>query len=134
MTGYSEYRQRLYRPRVPALWWLRRRSYLLFVIRELTSVFVAWAVAFTLVAVYAVLSGADAYRRFVDWAASPWLIALNLLALVLVVFHAVTWFNLTPQAVAVRVRGRRLPPAAIAAPLYVVWVLLSAAVVWIVVG
>jgi fumarate reductase subunit C len=134
MTDYSEYRQRLYRPRVPALWWLRRRSYLMFVLRELTSVFVAWAVAFTLVAVNAVLTGEDAYRRFLDWAAAPWLVLLNVVALLFVAFHAVTWFNLTPQAVAVRVRGQRLPDAVIAAPLYVAWVLVSAVLVWIVVG
>jgi fumarate reductase subunit C len=134
MTDYSEYRQRLYRPRVPALWWLRRRSYLMFVLRELTSVFVAWAVAFTLVAVNAVLTGEDAYRRFLDWAAAPWLVLLNVVALLFVAFHAVTWFNLTPQAVAVRVRGQRLPDAVIAAPLYIAWVLVSAVLVWIVVG
>ena len=134
MTDFTEYRQRLYRPRVPALWWLRRRSYLLFVLRELTSVFVAWAVAFTLMTVSAVLAGEDAYRRFVDWAGSPWLVVLNVVALAFLVFHTVTWFNLTPQAMAVRVRGRRLPNAAVAAPLYVAWVLVSAFLVWIVVG
>jgi fumarate reductase subunit C len=134
MTGYTEFRQRLYRPRVPLLWWLRRRSYLVFVVRELTSVFVAWSVAFTLLAVHAILEGADAYRRFLDWSAAPWLIVVNAIALVFVVFHTVTWFNLTPQAVVVRVRGRRVPDAGIAAPLYLAWLVLSALVVWIVLG
>jgi succinate dehydrogenase subunit C len=134
MTGYTEFRQRLYRPRIPLLWWLRRRSYLVFVLRELTSVFVAWSVAFTLLAVHAILAGADAYRRFLDWSAAPWLIAVNAVALVFVVFHTVTWFNLTPQAVVVRMRGRRVPDAGIAAPLYLAWLALSALVVWIVLG
>ncbi len=134
MTGYTEFRQRLYRPRVPLLWWLRRRSYLVFVVRELTSVFVAWSVAFTLIAVHAILQGAQAYRRFLDWSAAPWLIVVNAVALVFVIFHTVTWFNLTPQAVVVRVRGRRIPDAGIAAPLYLAWLLLSALVVWIVLG
>lgn len=134
MTGYTEFRQRLYRPRVPLLWWLRRRSYLMFVLRELTSVFVAWAVAFTLLAVHAILQGADAYRRFLDWSAAPWLLALNAIALVFVVFHTVTWFNLTPQAVVLRVRGRRVPAAGVAAPLYLAWLALSALVAWIVLG
>jgi fumarate reductase subunit C len=134
MTGYTEFRQRLYRPRVPLLWWLRRRSYLVFVVRELTSVFVAWSVAFTLIAVHAILQGAEAYRRFLDWSAAPWLIVVNSVALVFVVFHTVTWFNLTPQAVVVRVRGRRIPDAGIAAPLYLAWLVLSALVVWIVLG
>jgi fumarate reductase subunit C len=134
MTDFTEYHQRLYRPRVPALWWLRRRSYLVFMLRELTSVFVAWAVAFTLMAVAAVLAGEDAWRQFVDFAGSPLMIVLNVVALGFLVFHAVTWFNLTPQAMAVRVRGRRLPNAAVAAPLYVAWILVSAFLVWIVVG
>jgi fumarate reductase subunit C len=134
MTGYTEFRQRLYRPRVPLLWWLRRRSYLVFVVRELTSVFVAWSVAFTLIAVHAILQGPDAYRRFLDWSAAPWLVVLNAIALVFVVFHTVTWFNLTPQAVVLRVRGRRVPDAGIAAPLYLAWLVLSALVVWIVLG
>jgi fumarate reductase subunit C len=134
MTGYTEFRQRLYRPRVPLLWWLRRRSYLVFVLRELTSVFVAWSVAFTLLAVHAILAGPDAYRRFLDWSAAPWLIAVNAIALVFVVFHTVTWFNLTPQAVVVRVRGRRVPDVGVAAPLYVAWLVLSALLVWIVLG
>jgi fumarate reductase subunit C len=134
MTGYTEFRQRLYRPRLPLLWWLRRRSYLVFVVRELTSVFVAWSVAFTLLAVHAILQGADEYRRFLDWSAAPWLIVVNAITLVFVVFHTVTWFNLTPQAVVVRVRGRRVPDAGIAAPLYLAWLVLSALVVWIVLG
>ncbi len=134
MTGYTEFRQRLYRPRVPLLWWLQRRSYLVFVLRELTSVFVAWSVAFTLVAVHAVMQGAEAYRRFLDWSATPWVLAINVLALLFVVFHAVTWFNLTPQAIVVRVRGRRVPGILIAAPHFAAWVVLSALLTWIILG
>jgi len=134
MTGYTEFRQRLYRPRVPLLWWLQRRSYLVFVLRELTSVFVAWSVAFTLVAVHAVMQGAEAYRRFLDWSATPWVLAINVLALLFVVCHAVTWFNLTPQAIVVRVRGRRVPGILIAAPHFAAWVVLSALLTWIILG
>jgi len=134
MTGNTEFRQRLYRPRVPLLWWLQRRSYLVFVLRELTSVFVAWSVAFTLVAVHAVMQGAEAYRRFLDWSATPWVLAINVLALLFVVFHAVTWFNLTPQAIVVRVRGRRVPGILIAAPHFAAWVVLSALLTWIILG
>jgi fumarate reductase subunit C len=134
MTGYTEFRQRLYRPRVPLLWWLQRRSYLVFVLRELTSVFVAWSVAFTLVAVHAVMQGPEAYRRFLDWAASPWMLALNVVALLFLVFHSVTWFNLTPQATVVRVRGRRVPDVLVAAPLFVAWAVVSALLTWIILG
>ena len=42
-------------------------------------------------------------------------------------FHAVTWFNLAPKAMAIRVGGKRLPDLMIAAPNYVAWVVVSAA-------
>jgi fumarate reductase subunit C len=48
-----------------------------------------------------------------------------------VVFHAVTWFNLAPKAVAVRVHGKRLPGFALAAPNSAAWIAISAFVAWI---
>ena len=131
-TGYTEFRQRLYQPRVPLLWWLRRRSYLFFVVRELSSVFVAWSVVFMLVAVHAVARGPDEYRRFLAWSAQPWVLVLNVVALLFVVFHAVTWFNLAPQAIVVHVRGRRVPAIVIAAMHYVLWALASAVAAWVI--
>jgi fumarate reductase subunit C len=128
MTGYTGFHQRLYLRRVPLGWWLRRRSYLVFVLRELSSVFVAWSVGFTLVAVYCVAAGDDWYRGFLAWAAQPWLIAVNAVALLFVVFHAVTWFNLAPRALVPRLRGRRVPAVWIAGANYAAWVLVSAAV------
>jgi len=125
---------RPYRRRVPILWWVRRRSYLLFVAREVSSVFVAWFVVFLLLLIRAVLAGDDAYQRFLDWTANPFLLALNVVALLFVLLHAVTWFNLAPQAMVVKVRGRRLPPLLIAAAHFGAWAVVSAVVAWIVLG
>jgi len=44
----------------------------------------------------------------------------------------VTWFNLAPKAMAVRLGGKRLPGIAVAAPNYAAWVVVSAIVTWIV--
>ncbi len=138
MTGKAQYTQfhpRWYRPRVPVLWWLRRRSYLLFVLRELSSVFVAWFVVFLLLLVHAVAQGPQDYQRFLDWSAAPGIILLNVVALSFVVIHSVTWlFTLSPHAMAVRLRGRRLPAAAIGAGNLVAWVLVSAIVLFLVLG
>ncbi len=133
-TSHVGNQPRPYRRRVPILWWVRRRSYLLFVAREVSSVFVAWFVVFLLLLVRAVLSGEDAYRRFLDWTANPFVLALNVVALLFVLLHAVTWFNLAPQAMVVKVRGRRLPPVLIAAAHFGAWAVVSAVVAWIVLG
>jgi fumarate reductase subunit C len=123
----------LYRQPVPRFWWLRRRSYLIFVLRELSSLFVGWFIAYLLVLVYAVGQGESSYQRFLDWSANPFVIALNVVALGFVLLHAVTFFQAAPQTTVVRLRGRRVPPAALAAPIFAAWVVVSAFLIWLVV-
>jgi fumarate reductase subunit C len=97
-----------YRQPVSRLWWLKKRTYLLFVMRELSSVFVAWFAVFLMVLVFAIGRGEASYQRFLDWAASPAVVVVNLVALAFSVLHTVTWFVLTPQAMVVRFRGRQV--------------------------
>ena len=96
---------RVYRRPVSTWWWLRKRTYFVFVMRELSSLFVAWWVVYLLLFVAAVGRSEAAYQDFLDWASTPWVVTLNLVAALFLVLHVVTWFNLTPQAVVVRVRG-----------------------------
>jgi len=131
---YTEYHPRWYRPRMSTWWWLRRRSYLAFILRELSSVFVAWSVVFLLLLVAAVSGGEDSYRQFLAWAGRPVVVLLNVVSLFFVVFHAVTWFNLAPKAMVMRWRGRRVPGAWIAASNYAAWALASALVAWLLLG
>jgi fumarate reductase subunit C len=127
-------RPRTYRPRMSVFWWVHKRSYLLFVLRELSSVFVAWFVFITLLFAWSVFRGEEQYERFLSIAANPFVVAVNVVALAFLLLHTVTWFNLTPQAMPVRVRGRRLPPVAIVAAQWAGFLVVSAFVVWLVVG
>jgi fumarate reductase subunit C len=122
----------LYRRPVSTWWWTRKRSYFVFVMRELSSVFVAWFVVFLLLLVRAVGRGEAAYRDFLDWAASPWVVVLNVVATGFLVLHTVTWFNLTPQAMGLRVRGQPVPPAVVIASQYVGLAVVSGFVYWLV--
>jgi fumarate reductase subunit C len=122
-----------YREPVPLLWWTRRRSYLLFALRELSSVAVAWFVVHFLLLVTAVHRGPAAYREFLDWSASPLVLLVNLVALAFVVLHAVTWFNLAPKALVVRMQGQQVPPRMIAAGHFGAWFVVSAVVAFILV-
>ena len=45
---YTEYHPRWYRPRISTYWWLKRPMYLVFILRELSSIFIAWFVFVTL--------------------------------------------------------------------------------------
>jgi fumarate reductase subunit C len=122
----------VYRRPISTWWWTRKRSYLVFVMRELSSFFVAWFVAFLLVLVASVGRSEAAYRSFLDWAAAPWLLAINLVAFGFLVLHVVTWFSLTPKAMDVRIRGEKAPAAAIIASQYVGLAAVSAFVIWLV--
>jgi fumarate reductase subunit C len=130
-TG-TETGPRLYRPRVSTWWWTRKRSYFVFVLRELSSIFIAWFVVYLVLFVYAVGRDEAAYQRFLDWAASPWVVALNVVALLFVLLHTVTWFALTPQAMAVRLDGHRVPDFHIVAGQYTGLVVVSLFVLWLV--
>lgn len=122
----------LYRRPVSLLWWTRKRSYFLFVMRELSSLFVAWMVFYLLLLVRAVSRGEAAYEDYLDWAASPWVVALNVVAFLFLLLHTATWFNLTPQAMDLRLGGRRVPGLVIIAAQWAGLALVSAFVVWLV--
>jgi fumarate reductase subunit C len=127
---YTLYHPRWYRPRVSTYWWLGRWPYLKFILRELSSIFVAWTVALVLFAIAAVVRGPGAWADFLETLRNPTLVATNVIALGFVLFHTVTWFNLAPHALAVRLGGRRVPNLLISGPHYVLWLALSAAVLW----
>jgi len=133
MTDPTRGTQQAYRPEMSRLWWLRRRSYVFFVLRELSSIFVAWSVAFLLLLVRALTQGDAAYAAFLDLASTPWVVALNAVTLAFLVLHSVTWFNLTPAATVVKLRGQRVPSTAVAGGAYAGWVVVSAVVVALVV-
>jgi fumarate reductase subunit C len=122
----------LYRRPISVWWWTRKRTYFLFVMRELSSLFIAWLVLYLLLLVRAVDRGPTAYADFLDRAASPWMVALNVVAFAFVLLHTVTWFSLTPQAMVISVRGRRVPAAAVIAGQYVALVVVTAFVFWLV--
>lgn len=129
-SPYKEFHPRWYRPRVSVYWWLGQWQYLKFILREISSVFVAWFVIITLLQLRALGAGPEAYARFAHWLQSPVVLAINLISLFFVIFHTVTWFNLAPRAMAVRFRGTRLPEILISLPNYVMWVVVSGAVAW----
>jgi fumarate reductase subunit C len=137
MTPYRvprPYHPQWHRPRVPIFWWLRRLAYTKFITRELTSLAVAYAAVLLLVEVWTVGRGAEAYTRFLDGLTHPALMALHVVVLLALLFHTVTWLSLAPQALVLRLRGRRVPDAAVAAAHYLAWAVASAAVCWLLLG
>ena len=132
----------LYRRRTPVFWWVRKPTYFLFVMRELSSLFVAWFVVYLLLLVRAISEGEAAYQEFLDGADAPWLVAINVLGLAFLALHTITWFHLTPKAMVLQVpndqrvpaplRGWTVPSWLILASQYAGFAVLTAAVVLVV--
>lgn len=128
---YTLYHPRWYRHRVSVWWWLKKGSYALFVLRELTSVFVAFVAVVYLWQLRSIGQGPEAYGQFLARMKTPTFLLLNAITFLLVLFHAITWLNLTPAAMVVRLRGKRVPDWAILAGNYAAWLVLSAAVAFV---
>jgi fumarate reductase subunit C len=119
---------------MPTFWWLGKSSYFWFIFREVSSLFVGWFVVYLILLVRAVSQGVEPYRAFLDWSASGPILLLNLVTFVFVLYHAVTWFNLTPQAIALRSGGRRVPDSVIATAHFVAWGVVSVLAAWLILG
>jgi fumarate reductase subunit C len=131
-THYTRYHPRWYRTRMSTYWWLWKWAYLKFVLRELSSIFVAYFVIITLLQIHSLSGGPEEYAGFQERMRSPVMIAVNAVSFLFLVFHAVTWFNLAPRAIVARLGGKRVPDILIAGSNYVAWLVISAAVAWLI--
>ncbi len=118
---------------MPGDWWLKRKHYTLFMIREFTSVFVG-AYAVFLVVMVSRARDPESFTRFVEVLKSPVSIGLHGIALAAALYHSATWFNLTPKVMVIYRGKDRVPEAWIAAANYVAWIVVSAIVAWIVIA
>jgi fumarate reductase subunit C len=133
-SQYTASHPRWLRRQISPYWWLERGSYFVFMLRELSCVFVAWCVVFLLLLVRAVGQGDASYQAFLSWSGSPSVLLVNFVSLVFILFHAVTFFAATPQAMVVKLAGNRVPGGLILASHYAGLVAASAVVFWILLG
>ncbi len=117
-----------YRRPMPRTWWLRHRVYFLFMVRELTSVFIAAYLVLFLLMLHRLAAGREAYEAYLRFLARPGMLAFHVVALAAALYHSVTWFNVTPMVMPLQVGEKRVPPMLIVGVNYVAWIALSIAV------
>ncbi len=106
---------------MPANWWMMKKTFVLFIVRELTCVFVGGYALFLL----ALVARRDQPEAFAAWLNSPLLIALQIIALPMLLVHSITWINLTPKVMVVWRGEERVSPLLIAGANYVAWAIIS---------
>ena len=131
MENSNQSETKLYIKRVPILWWSHRWVDIKFITRELTSVIVAvYSITF-LFYVRSLSQGPEAFARFSEKLSSPWFIAWHCFALVALLYHSITWFNLAPKAMVVKIGETKIPGGWIALFNYLGWAVISVFLFWL---
>jgi fumarate reductase subunit C len=106
-------------------WWLRQPRYILYMIRELTSLFVGLYGALLVVGLVRLSQGQAAWDGFVAAFSSPPGVAFQLACLIFATYHSVTWFALTPKAMPLMMKDEPVPGIVIVGAHYVAWAVVS---------
>ena len=129
----SERREpRSFHPTISPIWWLKKRSYFMFMMREFSSVFVAAFVLLFMYELFLTSKGPETFNLFQESLRRPAFLLFYAIALVFAVYHTITWFHLTPKALVVWRGEERVSPLLIAGSNYVVWLIVSIVILWIV--
>ena len=131
---YTDYHPRWLRRKLSTYWWLEKREYVAFILREGSCMFVAWFVVYLLLLVNSVVGGPASYARFLEWSATPWVLTLNVVSFLFIVYHAITFFVAAPQAMVVHIGHQRVPGFLVLAGHYVAWGAASVFVSWLLLG
>jgi len=106
-------------------WWLGQRRYVVYMARELTSLFVGFYCALLVLGLWRVAQGAAAWEAFLAALSSPLGVAFQVVCLAFAAFHSVTWFALTPKAMPLMLRGELVPAKTIVGLHYGAWAVVS---------
>ena len=115
-------------------WWLDKKQYILFVIRELTSIFVAGYCLFLLFFILKIGDGNETYNLMIIFLKSPLILVLHLISFPFILYHTITWFNLTPKIMVLQIGEEKVPKELIAGLVYISWGLLSLILIWLILG
>ena len=103
-------------------------------VRELSAVFVALYALSYLVGLYRLSQGKDSYEAYLAMLQHPVVLVFLGVALVFCLLHTVTWIHLTPIVMVVRMGRKVIPAKLVLAANYLVWILLSGVLWYLVVN
>ncbi|HVI50614.1 MAG TPA: hypothetical protein VM661_05320 [Candidatus Sulfotelmatobacter sp.] len=102
-------------------WWLSRRRYVVYMIREVTCLFIALYSALLTDGLVRLAEGQAAWDSYLTAISSPPGVLFQLVCLVFATIHSVTWFGVTPKAMPLMIKGEPVPPQTIIRAHYALW-------------
>jgi len=113
------------RPVSKTRWYRAKRSYTVHMLQELTSLFVGIFALILLWGIGSIAAGPAAYQAFLDGLTSPLMLLWMWITTIVMFYHAIAWFSVTPKAMPVQRGEEFVPGSIIAGAHYVVWIALS---------
>jgi len=97
-------------------WWRRNPFFMRYMVREASAVFLAIYAVILLAGVFRLSQGAAAYEAWLAALRNPLAIVFHGIALLVVAYHAYTWWKVMPKTMPMlHVGGRRIPEMALSA-------------------
>ena len=117
----TESQTKTYTRPISATWWLSNCRYFMFMVRELTSVFVALYVLLFLYEIFLLSKGPTVHGLFQESLRSTPFVAFYVIALLFSLYHSWTWLGLATKIQVVKVGKSTLPPLFVALGAYTSW-------------
>lgn len=116
------------RPVAKYSWWFRKKTYLSYMMRELSSLFIG---IFSLIMVMGLFRLSQGAIEFNAWINTIWNFGLigSLVIFIFAVYHSYTWFIVTPKAMPIKFAGKRVSAAVIVGAHLLLW-LAASVLVW----
>ncbi len=104
-------------------WWLKKKFYTEYMMREATCIAVALYSALLIIGLIRLSEGQAEYTAYLEAMRSPLGLILQLIILAFAVYHTITWFKLAPKGMPpMRFKDEKVQPKAIVAAHYAGWV------------
>ena len=114
-------------------WWLKKRFYTEYMMREATCILIAAYSLMLVIGLWRLSQGEAAYQGYLEAIRSPLGIIFQILVLVFAVYHTVTWFKLAPKGLKpIRMGGEKVKPSMIVTAHYIGWAGVSLVILLIV--
>jgi fumarate reductase subunit C len=110
---------------VRRLWWVGHRRYVVYMVRELTSLFIGLYCALLTLGLVRLAQGKPQWESFLAAVSSVPGVVFQLVCLAFATYHSITWFALTPKAMPLMLHGEPVPGNAVVGAHYAAWVLVS---------
>lgn len=113
-------------------WWKDHPFYRMYMLREATVLPLIFFTLFLTAGLASLVMGESAWQSWLHFMANPVVIAINIVALAGSLFHAQTFFNMMPQVMPIRIKGKLLDKKIIVVTQWAVVAVISTVILFLV--